>query len=475
MRLHRILLPVALLATTVHASELPDLGDAARASVSLNQEEQIGRQVMRQMRAEKDFLDDPVITDYLNALGDRLVAASTSPYRQIDFFVVEDSTINAFALPGGHIGVNTGLILAARNESELAGVLGHEIGHEVQNHIARSVLGEKTSMAAALAGLAVAILASHSDNPQIAAAAITSGQALAMQNQLTQTQHYEKEADRLGLQTMANAGFDPRGMVQFFKHLMDQERLYDSNVPGFLQSHPMTYERMADLEGRVAQMKYKQHVDSPEFALVQARIRALTSEPRDAYKYFSALTGQQGEAAKDYGLALSALRANDKPEAIQAAEHLVKLQKSSMAEDLLAHVLIETGHLAEGVARLHAAIARYPDYKPLAYAYARALLREGKANDALAFVNDRQQLWPDDYVLYQLLAECNHALGRHAEEHLAQAEAYIRLDQRPLAIEQLQLARQAGDGGFYTQSVVDAKLRDLKDQESREKGPQASK
>jgi predicted Zn-dependent protease len=475
MRLHRILLPVALLAITAHASELPDLGDAARASVSLNQEERIGRQIMQQIRAEKDFLDDPVITDYLNALGDRLVAASTSPYRQIGFFVVEDPTINAFALPGGHIGVNTGLILAARNESELAGVLGHEIGHEVQNHIARSVLGEKTSMAAALAGLAVAILASHSDNPQIAAAAITSGQALAMQNQLSETQHYEKEADRLGLQTMANAGFDPRGMVQFFKHLMDQERLYDSNVPGFLQSHPMTYERMADLEGRVAQMKYKQHVDSPEFSLIRARIKAMTGEPRDAYRYFSVLAGKQDDAASYYGLALSALRVDDKAQAIKAVDHLEKLQRSSMVENLAAHVLIETGHVSEGIARLHSAIARYPDYKPLAYAYARALLRQGKAADARSFVNDRQQLWPDDYVLYQLLAECNHALGHHAEEHLAQAEAYIRLDQRPLAIEQLQLARQSGDGDFYTQSVVDAKLRDLRDQESREKGSQASK
>ncbi|MDR3394794.1 MAG: M48 family metalloprotease [Parasulfuritortus sp.] len=475
MRLPRIFIFAAFVAISAQASELPDLGEAARATVSLTEENQVGREVMREIRSDKDFLDDPDINEYLSALGERLVASSSAPYRQIDFFVVQDPMINAFALPGGHIGINSGLLSATRTESELAGVLSHEIGHVVQNHMARSVMGQKASMVAALAGMAVAILASHSDNPQISEAALATSQAYAAQNQLTDIQSHEKEADRVGLQTMASAGFDPNGMVSFFKHLMSQDRLYESNVPGFLRTHPMTYDRMADLQNRVAEMKAKRHVDSPEFALIRARVQASEGEAQDAYKRFSVLAPTQDDPAAWYGLALSALRVGNKEQADQALSHLEKEQHSALVESLDAQVLLGTGRVDQAVARLNAAIAHYPGYKPLAYAYARALLRQGNPGKARTFVSDRLSLWPEDHTLYQLLAEANHALGRNAEEHLAQAEAYIRLDQQPQAIEQLQLAQRSGDGDFYTQSVIDARLRDLKEQEAREKKSPESK
>jgi len=471
MKLARFLILAAFTATAAGASELPDLGESARLVVSESQEAQIGRQVMSEIRNEQDFLDDPVINEYLGALGDRLVAASSAPGRHIDFFVVKDPIVNAFALPGGHIGINTGLLSVARTESELAGVLSHEIGHVVQNHMARSVMGEKSSMVAALAGLAVAVLASHSDNPQISEAALVSSQAYAAQNQLSMTQAHEKEADRVGLQTMANAGFDPNGMPEFFKNLQSQDRLYESNVPGFLRTHPMTYERMADLQNRVAEMKARPHVDNPEFALIRARVEASAGEAQDAYKHFSVLVEKQDEPASWYGLAVSALRAGNKDQADMAVKHLEKEQHSAMVDELAAEVLLGTGRIDPAAVRLAAAIAHYPGYKPLAYDYARTLLRQKQAAKAKAFVDDRLHLWPDDHTLYQLLAEANHALGLGAEEHLAQAEAYIKLDQPPQAIEQLQLARQAGDGNFYTQSVIDARLRDLKEQISREDKP----
>jgi predicted Zn-dependent protease len=475
MRLFRILAFAAFAAVTAHASELPDLGEAARSAVTMAEENQVGRDVMREIRADKDFLDDPDINEYLGTLGDRLVASSSAPYRQIDFFVVKDPMINAFALPGGHIGINTGLIAVTRTESELAGVLSHEIGHVVQNHIARSVMGQKSSMVAALAGLAVAVLAAHSDNPQIAEAALTTSQAYSMQNQLRDTQDHEKEADRVGLQTMANAGFDPNGMAVFFKSLMSQDRLYDSNVPGFLRTHPMSYERMADLQNRAAEMKYKSHPDSPEFALIRARIQASEGEPQEALKRFSALATEQDEPATWYGLTLSAVRAGNKDQADLAYKHLEKEQRSALIESLGAQVLLDTGRVDQAVTRLRSSIARYPGYKPLAYDYARSLLRQGSAAKVKSFVTDRLRLWPEDHTLYQLLAEANHALGMSAEEHLAQAEAYVRLDQPPQAIEQLQLAQRSGDGDFYTQSIVDARLRELKAQQAREKKPEAEK
>ncbi len=475
MRLPRIFIFTAFVAISAQASELPDLGEAARASVSLAEENQVGREIMREIRSDKDFLDDPDINEYVGALGERLVASSSAPYRQIDFFVVLDPMINAFALPGGHVGINSGLISATRTESELAGVLSHEIGHVVQNHMARSVMGQKSSMVAALAGLAVAILASHSDNPQISEAALATSQAYAAQNQLSDIQSHEKEADRVGLQTMANAGFDPNGMVSFFKHLMSQERLYDSNFPGFLRTHPMTYDRMADMQNRVAEMKAKPHVDSSEFALIRARVQASQGEAQDAYKRFSALASKQDDPATWYGLALSALRADNKDQADQALKHLEQDQHSALVESLAGQVLLGTGRVDQAVVRLNSAIAHYPGYKPLAYAYARALLRQGNPGKTKSFAKDRLTLWPEDPTLYQLLAEANHALGRNAEEHLAQAEAYIRLDQSSRAIEQLQLAQRSGDGDFYTQSVVDARLRDMREQAAREKASSSTR
>lgn len=469
MKRHLFLFVCALFAGGAAASELPDLGDASRAAISEAQEAQVGHQIMREIRLDADFLDDPVINDYLNALGERLVAASPAPYRQIDFFAVKDTSINAFTLPGGHIGVNTGLIATTRNESELAGVMSHEIGHVVQNHIARSVLGQKSGMMASLAGLAVAILAAHSDNPQIAEAALTTGQAYAAQKQLSETQSYEKEADRVGLRTLSHAGYNPNGMADFFKNLMNQERLYDSNVPGFLRDHPMSYQRMADLQNRAAELKYKPRPDNPEYALIRARVEAEAGDAQDAYKRFSAQAESRDDPATLYGLTLAALRAGEKDRADQAFARLAKSDQSAVVESLGGELLLGTDRVAQAVKALQHAVARYPNYKPLAYAYGRALLRNGKPGQAKSFVLDRQRIWPDDATLYQLLAESDQALGLNAESHLAQAEAYYRQDQTDRAIEQLQLARQSGDGDFYTQSVIDARLHDLRDLQSREK------
>ena len=261
-------------------------------------------------------------------------------------------------------------------------MLSHEIGHVVQNHMARSVMGEKSSMVAALAGLAVAVLASHSDNPQIAEAAMVSSQAYAAQNQLSMTQAHEKEADRVGLQTMANAGFDPNGMPEFFKNLQSQDRLYESNVPGFLRTHPMTYERMADLQNRVAEMKAAPHVDNPEFALVRARVEASAGDPQDAYKRFSALAEKQDEPASWYGLVLSSMRVGNK----EQAEIALSIWKRSGIRPWLKprtpKCCLAPAESIRPWSGLTTRSRTIPDYKPLAYYYARALLRQSAAAKA---------------------------------------------------------------------------------------------
>ncbi|NTV96843.1 MAG: M48 family metallopeptidase [Thiobacillus sp.] len=463
---------VVCTAFPARAYELPDLGESARTTMSEAQEGQLGREIMRQIRVDKDFLDDAEATEYINRLGRQLVAASPAPYRHFEFFIVRDPSINAFALPGGYVGVHTGLISAARNESELAGVLAHEISHVTQNHIARIVDSQKGSALTSLAALAIAILAARSDNPQMAQAAIATAQAMQIQSQLDYTREHEKEADRVGLQTLADSGYDPAGMASFFERLLAKGRLYQSEAPAYLRTHPLTHERMADLQNRLGEMKYRQHADSLDFQLVRARVQASEGEAADAYNYFKALAGsRQSDDATRYGYVIAALRAGERDAATKAFGKLDPDLASPMLVTLAARLRLETNQPVKALAILKAGLAKYSGYRPLAYTYVHALLAAGRADEARAFVTERLRIWEDDQNLFRLLAESDHALGRRAEGHLAQAEAHILLDQPAQAMEQLQLARQAGDGDFYTLSVVDARLRELREREQREKKP----
>ncbi len=458
----------SLIAFPAFAAELPDLGETARANVSEASEARLGSEIMRQVRGDRDYLDDPEIVDYLNVVGGKLVAASPAPYRPFEFFAVRDPVINAFALPGGFIGVNTGLISAARDESELAGVLAHEIAHVTQNHIARLLDAQKGSALTTLAALAVAILAARSDNAQLAQAAVTTAQAMNIQSQLDFTREHEKEADRVGLQILTASGYMPTGMVSFFERLQSQGRFSESRAPSYLRTHPMTHERMADLQNRLGETGYRQHQDSDEFALVRAKVQAGEGEPAVALKRFGALATASDTAANLYGLTASALRAAELDVARQAWLRLEKKLASPMVETLGARLLLETGQPEQALARLKVALAHYPGYKPLTHAYVRALLRTGQAAVARDFLTGQRRLWPEDAALFRLLAETQHALGHRAEGHLAQAEAHLRQDQPSLAMEQLQLARRAGDGDFYTLSIIDARLRALQERERDE-------
>ncbi|MDR2881808.1 MAG: M48 family metalloprotease, partial [Azoarcus sp.] len=205
------------------AHNLPNLGEVGVDDLSSAQERQLGEEIMREVRRDPSWLNDPEVEEYINRLGQRLVAASDDPGRAFEFFVIKNGMLNAFALPGGYIGVHSGLILAAQSESELAGVLGHEIGHVTQRHIAQLVGKQKQAMVVMLASILAAIAAGDS---RVAEAAVVSGVAGAQQAQLAYSRDFEREADRIGLQTLEAAGFDVRGMAGFFERLQRSTRLY---------------------------------------------------------------------------------------------------------------------------------------------------------------------------------------------------------------------------------------------------------
>jgi len=448
------------------AEGLPALGESSQMDMSPAMERRIGESIMMDIRRDPAWLDDVEVNSYLNRLGNRLAAQSEDSRQDFELFALRDATLNAFAMPGGFIGVHSGLILAAESESELASVLAHEISHVTQHHLARSVGAQGQGRVATLAALAVAFLASRS-SPDLAIGAAVAGQAAGIQHQLNYSRDFEREADRFGVRLLERSGFDIRGMSAFFERLQKYGRLYENNAPGYLRTHPLTTERLADLSNRIQGRPYKQVADSLEFQLVRAKLRAQDGAPRDAVAEFEARLKTRkfsgSEAAVRYGLVQSQLRAGNP---VAAERELAELRRlkivSPMIETLAAQLRLKQNDAAGAVKLLRAAQARYPQERAVMYGLVEALLALKAPQDALAVASDDLQSYVSDASMHALQARSYAMLGQRLQQHRAQAEAYALQGQLAAAIEQLELAQKSVDGNFYEQSQVDARLRQFR-------------
>lgn len=452
------------------AEELPDLGESARADLSPQLERRIGVGIMNDIRLnEPSYLDDAEVSDYLNRLGSRLVAASTNPTGDFLFFALSDKAVNAFAMFGGFIGVNTGTVLTAQSESELAGVLAHEIAHVTQSHLARQIARQKQDSIASMIAMAVGILAARS-NANAGGAAIAASQAGAVQAQLAYTRDFEREADRFGYQALEKAGFDVRGMGDFFARLQKAGRLYENNAPVYLRSHPLTLERLSDMENRAQNAPYRQVVDSVDFQLVRAKLRAQQGTVREAVTDFESQLAERkfsSELAARYGLARALLRDRDVAGAQREMDRALRLAREQrVASPLLAGLAGEirsaAGDAAGALAIYREAQQRFPQARALAYAYADTLSADKQHVAALRFLEAQLQRHPADFRLYQLQAQNFAAQGKRLQQHRALAEFHALQGDLGRAVEQLQIAQGAADGNFFELSVVDARLRELR-------------
>ena len=451
--------------------DLPDLGDVAATELSPAAERRIGEEIIAQIRwRDAAYLDDPEIEEYVNRLGHRLAGVSNNPTQDFDFFVVRDPTLNAFALPGGYIGVHTGLLLAAQTESEFASVLGHEIAHVTQRHIAQIVGKQSQSAMLMMASLLVAVLAARS-NSDVSQAAIAAGQAGAIQSQLGYTRAFEREADRVGLETLDKAGMDVRGMPSFFERLQRNTRVYENNAPAYLRTHPLTTERIADMENRVTRMPYRQVLDSADFRYARAKLRADAGQPADAVRDLESEVARAPQAEEmAYGLARALLRAGRADDALVRLDAVrQRAPASPWLETLAAEIHIARRDGAEAVRILDAARRQFPASRSVAYALADARIQAGQAGEAAKAVRRLLDDRSGDPRLWQLLSRAHAALGERSAQHRAQAEVYVLRGSLPAAIEQLEIARKAGDGDFYELSAVDARMRELKQRLLEEK------
>ena len=483
-----ILLALGLM-SAVNAQNLPTLGDTAREDLSPLQERKIGEQIMISVRRDPDYLDDGPIIEYLNKLGNQLLEKHPDARGELSydfqFFAVRDGTLNAFAFPGGFIGFHSGLILTAQTESELASVMGHEIGHVAQRHIARGIGGQRQDAFIPIAALILAALAARA-SPDAAVGLILGGQGLAIQRQLNFSREAEREADRFGFQILKDADFDTYGMEAFFGRLQTSYRNYNDNIPPYLRSHPLTGERIADIQNRNIGQRYKQRIDPLDFQLVQSRVRVLqdiTFAGLGAAKHFfegqAKSTIPETRIAGEYGLAFVALKQLDYPLALKlldqvkqqvAAAPKLKFwlkQTSAFASlEIDIHLANKDEQRAIDVAKL--ALQDLPLSRGIAYQYVDALLAANRAEDAGIFLRDQLSLYRQDSRLQNLLAKVYALQGRQALQHLALAEAYAIDGATEAALLQLDIARREKDVAYYDLSVIDARERDWKERRREE-------
>ncbi len=452
-------------------TSLPDLGDVSQTVLSAQEEQRIAVQILREVAVSDDVLQDVEVMDYLQALGNRLGASGPDKSQRFSFFVVQDNSINAFAMPGGVIGVHTGLFLAANSESELASVLGHEIGHVTQHHLARMLASQKTDVFKNIGSIALALLMARA-NPELANGALTAASAANVQRQLDYTREHEREADRVGLTIMSNAGFDARAMPAFFVTLQRGTRFVEGTAPSFLRTHPLTAERIADVTNRVENIPYRQVSSSLEFHLVRAKIRAGIGLAQSAIEQFQDNIKEgryASEPAEHYGLALAMLRKNDLSGASKEIQWLNKNAPNSAFFDSLAARVEMAKNNPKTAATMYAkSLSVYPAHRALIYGYAEHFLATNQPDKAIKLVQDKQGLYPDDAYFYDLLAKAYSAKGKELLRFQAQGESYFRKYNLQKAIEQMDIAVKAKDGNFYEHSIVEARLKELRRMQTNE-------
>jgi predicted Zn-dependent protease len=453
-----------LLTLPIRGAELPDFGSPADAALSKSREAQIGRSVMLQLRNAGVVIDDPFLTEYLGTLGSQLATHVNNGEFNFNFFVVKDDRINAFALPGGYIGVNAGLVLASDTESELAGVLAHEISHVTQRHIARAAYDNQRSSIVSLAAmLAALVLGAASDMSSDAmTGVVTASQALAAQRQINFTRSNEHEADRVGIELLSGAGFDPYGMSSFFEKLGRRYGGSSQHVPELLQTHPVSSDRVAEARDRARNLPATQHTSSLTYSLTKARLVALnTATPEAAFALYRDKT--ESTAPEDrYGLALASMRMSLHDNAERLFRELIDDFPNTMAFRVgQAEAMAASGATNTALELYADAIRLFPRNVPLTISYAETLISAGQPAEAHELLLDLLNNVPPTAPQLRLIARAANAEGDVANAYFYMSYYYAAIGNLPLAIGQVRMALETPNSNDVDRARFRSRLDQL--------------
>lgn len=424
-----------------NAVELPDMGDTSSTFLSIEEENKLGHAFMNNIRHTVTLSDDPEIQIYIQSLGDRLATYSDTNNRTFTFFIVMDPSINAFAGPGGYIGINSGLILTTESENELAAVIAHEIAHVTQRHLARAFETSSKLSLQTTAAIIAAILIGHNDG-QLGEAAFAAATAGNIQQQINFTRSNEMEADRLGIKLLAASGYDPRSMPLFFEQLQRASGSSENQQLEFLRTHPVTLSRIADTRNRAEQFPIISNHKESGFDLIKAKL--LISHHNDTKKsldYFRQKLLKDKSVTNQYGYALALIKDSQYKEAYRYIKTLIDNEPENISYQLLyARNELDNGDIDKALAILKKNINLYPYNYPLTIQYATTLVLKKQTKEAARFVYDYLGHEKPTPTLYSLLAQAENENDNKASAHQALAEHYYLIGQIHPAIEQLKLA-----------------------------------
>lgn len=449
------------------ANDLPSLGDASSAIVAPEQEYQLGRAWLSMLRRQVTQLSDPLLKDFVERHVYRLAETSQLQDRRLEFVILDSPQLNAFAVPGGIIGVNGGLFLNAQTEAEFASVLAHELAHLSQRHYARGLEAQQRMQLPLMAAMLAGVVAAAAGAGDAAMAAIASSQAAAIQSQRSFSRQNEQEADRIGLTNLRNAGYDPRGMPSMFERLARQYR-FDAKPPEFLLTHPLSESRVADSRNRAEQTPPGGKVDSLAYQLMRARTQLqFESTPGLATKRFRALLEEnpQNDAAR-YGLAISLQRAGHREEAGRALQPLLDKSPDDIAYNLARVELdIDEQRFAKADKRLERLLQLHPGNYPTRQMKVELLLAQSRPGEAEAILDNLVRERPKDPDIWYQIAEVRGLSGNIIGVHQARAEFFALVGDYGQALNQLDYAKRRVMGNYPLTARIEARQEELRNEQ----------
>ena len=450
--------------------DLPDMGASAETILSRAEEAEYAKALVMQMRAYEVLNEDPMISEYFKDMGFRLASNSDRPDKAFTFVVLNQPVVNAFAAPGGVIALYSGLILAADDENEVAGVLAHEIAHITQLHLYRAYENQKAmTIPIALAMLALVLVGGGSG--EAIQGAVLSGQAAAIQSQIFFTRQNEYEADRIGISTLSRAGYDPKGMAEFFEKMGRLTRSMGEGPPEYLRTHPVSVSRISEALNRAQNMPAPKPSDGRDFYLVQARLRAMTAKtPDEALEWFTdrmerADVSQAESDALYYGSAIAYQKKGDYSEARKLLQSLIDRNHHIAYELQMAELDLDAGQDAHAIDLLAGLYHSFPGNHAISMQYAQALLKgqdTGQAETAAVVLRQHLLVRPGDPQLYELYARSANIAGDSVRAKEAIAEAYYLRGRIHEAAMQLQTLADSGDLDYYQRARITARINELR-------------